>query len=85
MSALELPKYLRIQFYKTQAGEWRWRMRAPNGRVVAAASEAYKKRMGAVENATVVTGFEFPKVSRTRLVEFGFTIRKPMWRGRKAT
>ena len=39
------------EFYKDNAGEWRWRRTAPNGRIVAASSQGYKNRADCQENA----------------------------------
>jgi uncharacterized protein YegP (UPF0339 family) len=39
------------EFYKDKAGEWRWRRRALNGRIVGASTEGYKLRRDCVANA----------------------------------
>jgi len=39
------------EFYRDAAGEWRWRRKAPNGRIVGASSEGYKNRIDFVNNA----------------------------------
>lgn len=41
--------------YRDHAREWRWRIEAPNGRVVAASSESYKNRGDALANLRTVT------------------------------
>ena len=38
-----MPKY---EIYRDDAGEWRWRLTASNGRIVAS-GEGYKRRSGA--------------------------------------
>lgn len=42
---------LRIQVYKDKKGEWRWRFRARNNRVIADSGEGYKRKAGAVRAA----------------------------------
>ena len=37
--------------YQDKRGEWRWRRRASNGKIVGAASEGYKARTDAEANA----------------------------------
>jgi len=39
-----------FEFYRDRAKEWRWRLRASNGRIVADSGEGYKRRI-AVKNA----------------------------------
>lgn len=39
------------EFYKDNAGEWRWRKIASNGRIVGASSEGFSSRANAVYNA----------------------------------
>lgn len=34
-----------FQVFKDKAGEWRWRLRAANGRVIADGSEGYVERV----------------------------------------
>jgi uncharacterized protein len=34
----------RFEVFKDRAGEWRWRLRAANGRVIADSGEGYKQR-----------------------------------------
>lgn len=41
-------KYPRFVIYEDQAGEWRWRLVAGNGRVVADGSESYVSRSNVV-------------------------------------
>ncbi|HPS31445.1 MAG TPA: DUF1508 domain-containing protein [bacterium] len=38
-------------FYKDNAGEWRWRRIASNGKIVGASSQGYVNRTDCVENA----------------------------------
>jgi uncharacterized protein YegP (UPF0339 family) len=35
---------LTFQIYKDHAGQWRWRLRARNGKIVADSGESYKER-----------------------------------------
>ncbi len=38
---------MKFYIYKDRAGEWRWRLKARNGRIVADSGEGYKTRAGA--------------------------------------
>ena len=37
-----------IEYYQDERREWRWRVRAVNGRIVADSSEGYKTRLDCV-------------------------------------
>ncbi|HUS46902.1 MAG TPA: DUF1508 domain-containing protein [Phycisphaerae bacterium] len=37
----------RFEVYRDAKGEWRWRLRAGNGRIVADSGESYRKRRAA--------------------------------------
>lgn len=39
------------EFYKDDAGKWRWRRTASNGNIVGASSQGYVNRADCVENA----------------------------------
>ena len=39
-----------IEFYQDAANEWRWRIKAANGRVIAASSEGYVNESDARQN-----------------------------------
>lgn len=41
----------RWQFYRDRVGKYRWRRKAPNGEVVAAAHQGFKSRRAALANA----------------------------------
>ena len=42
----------KVTFYKTRwRREWRWRIRAANGNIIASSSEGYKNRQDCVYNA----------------------------------
>ena len=43
-------KRTRIEFYQDAKGEHRWRIKAGNGRIIAAASEGFKRLAGAQRN-----------------------------------
>lgn len=43
---------MKFEIYKDAKGEWRWRLRAKNGRIVADSAEGYKKR-ASVANAVL--------------------------------
>ena len=34
------------QYYKDTKGEWRWRLKASNGRIIADSAEGYKNEAG---------------------------------------
>jgi uncharacterized protein YegP (UPF0339 family) len=44
----------RLQVYEDAHGEWRWRLRAANGRIVADSAEGYVNRSGAQRAAQTV-------------------------------
>ena len=37
----------RFEVYRDAKGEWRWRLRAGNGRIIADSGESYRKRRAA--------------------------------------
>lgn len=46
-AAAEVKKSSHFHVYRDAAGEYRWQLRAPNGRIVADGGEGYKRRAGA--------------------------------------
>jgi uncharacterized protein YegP (UPF0339 family) len=38
-------------FYRDRSGDWRWRRKARNGRIVGASTEGYRKAADAIANA----------------------------------
>ncbi|HEV57109.1 MAG TPA: DUF1508 domain-containing protein [Phycisphaerales bacterium] len=38
----------KIELYRDARREWRWRLRAPNGRIVADSGEGYRRRAAAL-------------------------------------
>ena len=38
-------------FYQDNAGKWRWRMEASNGKIVGASSQGYVNKSYCIENA----------------------------------
>ncbi len=36
--------HLHVEHYQDEAGEWRWRIQAGNGEIIAASSEGYVER-----------------------------------------
>jgi len=36
----------KFEMFKDVAGEWRWRLKAPNGKIIADSGEGYKTRVG---------------------------------------
>jgi len=49
---------MRVGIWRAADG-WRWQLRARNGRIIGASSEAYRVRARCLENFTVVTAFGF--------------------------
>jgi len=43
--------------YKDNAGEWRWHLKAGNGRIVADSGEGYKERGGCIHSIELVRSF----------------------------
>lgn len=39
-----------VEFYTDQSREWRWRIKAENGEIVAASSESFASKVNAVNN-----------------------------------
>lgn len=40
---------MKLELYRDRKKEWRWRI-AKRGRIIAASSEGYKRRLGAIKN-----------------------------------
>ena len=49
-----LPKNPRFEAYQDIGGNWRWRLRAKNGLIVADSAEGYAKKGNALRAATMV-------------------------------
>ena len=45
----------KFQLYKDKAGEWRWRLRANNGRIIADSGEGYTKKQGCLHGIELVS------------------------------
>lgn len=45
------PRPNTLTFFKDEGGEWRWRMTAPNGEIVADSGEGYSRRIDCVTEA----------------------------------
>lgn len=43
---------MKFQVYRDKAGEWRWRLRAKNGRIVADSGEGYKRKTTMLKTLT---------------------------------
>ncbi len=43
-----------VEFYQDEKGEWRWRVRAGNGRIVGDSAEGYKRRPDAETGFSLV-------------------------------
>ena len=55
----------KFQIYKDKKGEWRWRLVARNGRIVADSAEGYKTKWGAWK--AVKTVIEIVKNSKIKM------------------
>ena len=51
---MPLPRNPRFETYVDKAGEFRWRLRAPNGLIVADSAEGYAKKGNAIRAAETV-------------------------------
>lgn len=40
---------MKVEFFKDRKKEWRWRLRASNGRIVATSGEGYRRPSGAAK------------------------------------
>lgn len=47
-----------IRFYRDESGDYRWRLHAANGRIIAGPQEGYRKRSTCESNALSVLGAE---------------------------
>ncbi|HSA34161.1 MAG TPA: DUF1508 domain-containing protein [bacterium] len=43
-----------FELYKDSRGHWRWRFKAPNGRIVADSAEGYVSKQGALDGIALV-------------------------------
>ena len=41
----------KLDVYKDNKGEWRWKITAPNGKIVGASTEGYKNKTDCEQNA----------------------------------
>jgi uncharacterized protein YegP (UPF0339 family) len=49
---------MKLELYRSPTG-WRWQLSAKNNRIIGASTEGYTKRLGAIQNIHLVTGFVF--------------------------
>ena len=40
----------KVEYYQDKSGEWRWHVKADNGKIVAASTEGYTRRANAEAN-----------------------------------
>ena len=40
----------KLRYYRDKAQEYRWQLKAPNGEIIAASTEGYKYKHGAMDN-----------------------------------
>ncbi len=55
--SVESRKRFKLTLWRSQTG-WRWRLKAKNGRVLAASTEAYTQKYKALLNIHDATGFD---------------------------
>lgn len=62
---------MRIEIFQDRAGEWRWRLRAPNGRILADGSEGYSSKPGVRRSVANFVKYlrEEPPVEEVRVRE----------------
>ena len=47
-------KSAKFKYYRDHAGEWRWRLKAPNGLIIADSGQGYKQLEDCVVGANLV-------------------------------
>lgn len=52
LAAIGAPTGLTVTVYRQMDSEWRWRIQAPNGRILAISSESYARHNHAVTQAS---------------------------------
>jgi uncharacterized protein YegP (UPF0339 family) len=45
---------LKWELYRNAIGDWQWRVKSGNGRIIAASSEGFETRAGAVRNLRLI-------------------------------
>lgn len=45
---------MKYQIYKDQSGQWRWRLKSSNGRIIATASEAYVNKSDCLRSIDIM-------------------------------
>lgn len=65
---------MKMRIYQDKAGEWRWSLRADNGRKVADSGEGYKTRHGVIQAVRriigLATGSNLSDVAGVALAKF---------------
>ena len=56
----------RAEVYEDQSGEFRWRIRARNGRVIADSGESYRRREDAERGLQITLSTEYVDEDHTR-------------------
>ena len=82
---------MRIVMYQDKAGEWRWRLLAPNGRILCDSGEGYTTKPGvrrSIANFVKYLASDIPveeqKVSRAQDVAVKMRVSRPKAKARKA-
>ena len=65
---------VKIELLRTTSREWRWQMTARNGERIGSSTEFYRRRIDAIRNLTVVTGFVVPNLGPRRLGRYCWTV-----------
>lgn len=53
---------MEFEVYQDKAGEWRWRLKAENNKIVADSGEGYNSKQGCLDGIDVVKGCSDAKV-----------------------
>lgn len=65
---------MKIELLRTTSREWRWQITVRNGNRIASSTEFYRKRIDAIRNLEVVTGFVVPDLGTRRLGRYEWTV-----------
>lgn len=65
-----------IKFFKDWRGNWRWRIKATNGKIISASTESYKNRIDCESNARM-TGLALSRHFGCNNIDCSFEEVKP--------
>jgi uncharacterized protein YegP (UPF0339 family) len=49
---------MKFEIYKDKNGEWRWRIKAANGKIIADSSEGYKNKQDAINMINAIVAIK---------------------------